>query len=72
MLRRFFVRSVAGIVEPKRLDECEHRSRLLSSTRVVQEEPWERLPPRLEDANEYAGITRAVALEWVERSDFDE
>jgi len=38
MLRRFIVRSVAGIVEPKRVDECEHRSRLLSSTRVVQEE----------------------------------
>jgi hypothetical protein len=30
----------------------------------VQEEPWERLPPRLEDANERAGITRAAALQW--------
>src|SRR5438093_1265950 len=49
-------RSLTGILESKRVDECGPRSRLLSSTRVVQEEPWERLTPLLEDANERTGI----------------
>src|SRR5207247_803944 len=51
-------RSLTGILESKRVDECGPRSRLLSSTRVVQEEPWERLTPLLEDANERTGIKR--------------
>src|SRR5436305_7655849 len=56
-------RSLTGILESKRVDECGQRSRLLSSTRVVQEEPWERLTPLLKDANERTGINmRCVAI----------
>src|SRR5437588_5804578 len=64
-------RSLTGILESKRVDHCGQRTRLLSSTRVVQEEPWERLTPLLKDANERARIEvwRGPILSEVRQAD---
>jgi hypothetical protein len=64
-------RSLTRILAAKRVDECGQRSGLLASTRVVQEEPWERLTPLLEDANERTGIQmrRGAILSKVRQPD---
>jgi len=64
-------RSLTGILESKRVDQCGQRSGLLSSARVVQEEARERLTPLLKNANERAGIEmrRGAILSEVRQAD---
>ena len=44
----------ATVLEPWGINQSRKRGGLLSAARVIKEEPWERLAPVLEHANERA------------------